>query len=230
MQFFLKNLFKKDKKHKTFEGKLTYGLEQNKIDCFIDIGANFGQTAIEIMNWGYKKEIISIEPVQSCYEQLCSISKKYNNWKVLDRMAVGDFDGQIEINVSEASDLSSILEPTNLMRKSYSKINKTHNETVMIRKIDTIFNNDLNNKNIFLKIDAQGYDFKILKGAKNFLSHVKGISIEAALGPLYENQEYDYFDTICYLRELGMNPYLISERSFNRRTLRQLEVDLVFFR
>ena len=120
----INNLFNKEKKHRVFYGKLVYGLEKNGIDCFIDIGANYGQTAIEIMRWGYKNEVISIEPVKECHDILMQNSKRYSNWKVLERMAVGDYDGLTDINVSEATDLSSIMETTELLQNSYSKAKK----------------------------------------------------------------------------------------------------------
>ena len=50
----INNLFNKEKKHRVFDGKLVYGLEKNNINYFIDVGANFGQTALEIIKWGYE--------------------------------------------------------------------------------------------------------------------------------------------------------------------------------
>ena len=225
----INNLFNQKKKHRVFDGKLVYGLEKNKIDCFIDIGANYGQTALEIMKWGYKNEIISIEPVKECHDKLIENSKKYPNWKVLERMAIGDFDGQTDINVSEATDLSSIMEPTDLLTNSYTKVKKKHSESVPIKKLDTVFKNFETNKNIFLKIDAQGYDYKILSHSKEFVNRVKGIMVEASLKPLYKNQE-SYLSYINYLNNLGMKPHMITERSFSRINKQQLQIDLVYFK
>ena len=226
--FRINNLFNREKKHRVFDGKLVYGLEKNKIDCFIDIGANYGQTALEIMKWGYKKKIISIEPVKECHNHLLKISKNYKNWEVLERMAVGDFDGETQINVSMATDLSSIMRPTALLKNSFKKVETKHIENVKIKTIDTIFENIDFKKNVFLKIDAQGYDFKILKSSKIFLKKIKGIMIEASLVPLYEEQE-SYLDVINFLESMGMRPHMICERTFSRKTNQQLQIDLVYF-
>tara|TARA_B100000989_G_scaffold298491_1_gene288083 strand:+ start:2523 stop:3221 length:699 start_codon:yes stop_codon:yes gene_type:complete len=226
----INNLFNKEKKHRVFDGKLVYGLQKNNINYFIDVGANFGQTALEIMKWGYDGKIVSIEPVLECHNYISNLSKKYNNWTILERMAVGDYDGTTKINVSEASDLSSILNPTDLLHNSYSNAKKHHIENVNIFKIDSIdIFDDIKEKNIFLKIDAQGYDYKVLKGSNKLIKHLSGIMIEASLEPLYDNQE-TYFDIIQFLHELGMIPHMICERSFSRRTKQQLQVDLVYFR
>lgn len=225
----INNLFNKEKKHRVFDGKLVYGLEKNSIDCFIDIGANYGQTAIEIMRWGYKDDIISIEPVKECHDRLLENSKNYSNWKVLERMAVGDYDGIIDINVSEATDLSSIMEPTEILQNSYNKAKKKYSESVTIKKLDTIFKDIGDNKNIFLKIDAQGYDYKILSSSKEFVNKVKGVMVEASLVPLYKDQE-SYLSYIHYLNDLGMKPHMITERSFSRASKQQLQIDLVYFK
>ena len=225
----INNLFNKEKKHRVFDGKLVYGLEKNGIDCFIDIGANYGQTAIEIMRWGYKNEIISIEPVKECHDILMQNSKRYSNWRVLERMAVGDYDGITDINVSEATDLSSIMETTELLQNSYNKAKKKYSESVPIKRLDTIFKDLGDNRNIFLKIDAQGYDFKILNHSTEFVKKVKGIMVEASLVPLYKDQE-SYLSYIHYLNNLGMKPHMITERSFSRASKQQLQIDLVYFK
>ena len=226
----INNLFNKEKKHRVFDGKLVYGLEKNNINYFIDVGANFGQTALEIIKWGYEGEIVSIEPVLECHNYISSLSKNYKNWTILDRMAVGDYNGSTSINVSEASDLSSILNPTELLNNSYSNVKKKHTENVDIFKIDSIkIFDDIQDRNIFLKIDAQGYDYKVLKGAKKLIKRLSGIMIEASLEPLYDNQE-TYFEIIKFLHDLGMKPHMISERSFSRKSKQQLQVDLVYFR
>ena len=48
-------------------------LNRFKIDTVIDIGANEGQFAQNIIKYGYKKEIISFEPIKSIHK----ILKKY---------------------------------------------------------------------------------------------------------------------------------------------------------
>jgi hypothetical protein len=39
---------------------------------------------------------------------------------------------------------------------------------------------------VFLKVDTQGYDLKVLRGAKEHLREVKLLQVEAGLQPTYE--------------------------------------------
>ena len=50
-------------------------LKHYKIDLVIDIGANEGQFAQNIIQYGYKNKIISFEPIKNIYEVLKKILK-----------------------------------------------------------------------------------------------------------------------------------------------------------
>lgn len=221
--------FSRDKKHKVFEGKLVYGLERHGIDYFIDVGANLGQTALGIRRWGYDGEIVSIDPVQECYDKLVSLSADDPKWEIMDRMAVGDEEGTVDMRVSKASDLSSIHAPTEAFSKAFPTVQSEHTERVPLRRIDQVFKDKLGGKTAFLKIDAQGVDFQVLKGADGVLDQLAGVMIEASLQPLYDG-EASYFEILTFLHELGMQPHMLSERSFSRRIHTQLQIDAVFFR
>ena len=221
--------FIKKKQHKVFEGKLTFGLQNNNIQLFIDVGANFGQSALGIIEWGYTNEIISIEPVKECHDYLIKKSTKYNNWKILERMAVGDKDGEAEINVSKATDLSSILKPTELLKNSFDTVESHHKEKIPIRRLDTLFNIQDIPDSTFIKIDTQGYDYNVLLGAEKIISKVKGIQIEASLLPLYQNEK-NYYDILTFLKDLGFVTHMITERSFSRRVKRQLQIEIISFK
>ena len=228
MKINLEKLIRK-KQHKVFEGKLMFGLQKNDIQLFIDVGANFGQSALGIIEWGYVNEIISIEPVKECHDYLMKNSIKYNNWKILERMAVGDKDGETEINVSKATDLSSILKPTELLKNSFDTVERNFIEKIPIRRLDTLFNVQDIPDFTFIKIDTQGYDYNVLLGAEKLLSKVKGIQIEASLLPLYHNEK-DYYEILTFLKDLGFIPHMITERSFSRRVKRQLQIEIISFK
>ena len=73
------------------------------IDYVIDIGANVGQFSLELLENGYKGDIISFEPLTSAYTDLLKNSNKYENWTVYDKSAIGNLDGEIDINISNNS-------------------------------------------------------------------------------------------------------------------------------
>lgn len=217
------------KPHKTSDGKLALVLEKNGIDLFLDVGANVGQTGTKLRQHGYAKKIISFEPLRSCHGKLCDVAKSDQDWQIFERMALGDYDGETDISESEASDLSSLAPPTSALREAFPKARSTKTETVKIRRLDTLFKDGFDGERPFLKIDAQGNDFAVLKGAQGVFDKIHGVQVEASLLPLYEN-EPSYLDILQFLHSSGMEPHIIAERTFSRRLSRQLQIDVVFFR
>lgn len=224
----LRALFEK-KPHKTADGKLALVLEKNGIDLFLDVGANVGQTGLKLRQYGYAKKIISFEPLQSCHDKLCEVAKSDRNWRIFERMALGDRDGETEIYESEASDLSSLAPPTSALHEAFPKARSIHTEKVKIQRLDSLFRDGFDGQRPFLKIDAQGNDFAVLKGAKDVFDKIHGVQVEASLLPLYES-EPSYLEILQFLHAAGMTPHIISERTFSRRLSRQLQIDVVFFR
>lgn len=103
-------------------------------------------------------------------------------------------------------------------------------EIVKINKLDDIFDKIYNDdKNIFLKIDTQGFEKAVLEGAKNSLKHVKGIQLEMSLNPLYENAT-DFFEMYNYIKSKGFELYSIENGFYNSKTGQLNEVEGIFFR
>jgi hypothetical protein len=58
---------------------------------------------------------------------------------------------------------------------------------------------------VFLKIDCQGLDFEVLKGAGDCMKKVEGLQSEMSSIPLYLGVP-DYLELLQYCRSLGFEP------------------------
>ena len=66
-------------------------------------------------------------------------------------------------------------------------------EAVTILKLDSVAAAYLSGaKNVFIKIDTQGYESQVLDGAEETLKHVVGVMLELSLVQLYEGQAYGW--------------------------------------
>jgi FkbM family methyltransferase len=160
-------------------------LDQLGINLVADIGANIGQYSLELINGGYKKNIISFEPLTDVYDKLVERAGYFDNWTIYDRCAIGNETGEIEINVSENYESSSIY---NVLEKSIQAEPSTKfikKEKVKIVKLSDSLKFDKNSK-IHLKIDVQGFEEQVLLGAAAIFDHVYSIEVEISLLPLYE--------------------------------------------
>lgn len=160
-------------------------LNQLNIDLVADIGANTGQYAMELIKAGYTKKIISFEPLSDVYNELLNNSTKFDNWEIYERCAIGNETGEIEINVSENFESSSIY---NVLEKSIKAEPKTQfikREKVKIVKLGDVLKFDEKSK-VHLKIDVQGYEELVLEGAEAIFANVSSLELEISLLPLYE--------------------------------------------
>ena len=100
----------KRNKHPTLSSHIINLINPYKIDLVLDVGANYGQFGRMLRNEGYKGEIHSFEPVSHSYDNLQKACLNDEKWFV-HKLAMGAADGKDAINVTEASDMSSFLDP-----------------------------------------------------------------------------------------------------------------------
>lgn len=203
-------------------------IKKHNIDLTLDIGANIGQFAIKLRDQGYNDKIISFEPLKKEHDQLKNISQNDKLWEVYARCAIGDIDGNAEINISSYSPSSSILNFSEDHKKARKDAKFIGKESIKMFKLDTIANIlNINKKNIFLKIDTQGYENNIIKGADNILKNCKILFCEVSLKRLYEGQEL-WIKTIELLKDKGFLISFIENSVFDKNTHELLQADIVF--
>jgi FkbM family methyltransferase len=76
---------------------------------FFDVVANIGQFAEELRSVGFAGKIISFDPLTTAHAQLRNSAQNDSKWLVHPRIAVGDKNGEIEVNIAGNSELSSVL-------------------------------------------------------------------------------------------------------------------------
>ncbi len=198
---------------------------QNGIDLLLDVGANTGQFSIKMIEAGFDKQVISFEPLSSAYPVLLKNTKSYSNWKAFDRCAIGDADGEIEINISLNSHSSSILQINKEHTDAAPSAAFVDKEKVAIRKLDSISTAFDSFKNILLKIDTQGFEKNVLAGAERLIEQkVKIIQLEMSLLPLYEGV-IPFEEMVSYMNRVNFKPLFYSPGYVDRTTeqIQQLE-------
>ncbi|MCF8405471.1 MAG: FkbM family methyltransferase [Bacteroidales bacterium] len=199
--------------------------------CVLDIGANTGQFAESLIDFGYKNKIISFEPTQSAYNTLTKRSAKYPKWEVAERCAIGNISGEVDINVSDNSVFSSIKE----IKDNYVEYNQSsrssHTEKVKLYPLDYFAGKYINpNEKTFLKIDTQGFEKEVLEGAKKILPGIDGVKIEIPLESIYQSVDWKLPDIITYFYEKGFTCQSLQPVAVNNKTGAVLEVDGIFIR
>lgn len=230
-----KRLFSRNRRYKrlkreTEASRLVAILNEERFATFIDVGANTGQTWDLLRKFGYRGRIISVEPLSECHEMLLARSDSDPNWVIAPRCALSDHEGVIEILVAEGSSLSSVREPTGTMADALPKARQAARESVPLHRLDGLLRKEVEEPGrVFLKIDAQGHDMEVLKGAEGVMDRIDGIKIEMSLLPLYEGETL-YLDILKYLDERGFRPRLMVDVGYSKNHGRQLQIDGTFVR
>ncbi len=207
-------------------------LQHMNVDFVIDIGANTGQFAESLYDFGYTGQVVSFEPVGAVHQHLQKRSESYPNWTVAERCAIGDQDGETEINVSNDTVFSSVLEIEDSYVSHNPKSKIVAKEKINLYKIDTILPKYLPAKNsgILLKIDTQGFEKEVLDGAPATLAKAKGLKIEIPLYPIYRNTHFEFYDIIDFVKKQGFQPYSFHVEGVDLTTGRVNTIDGLFFR
>ena len=122
-------------------------------------------------------------------------SKNDPLWTIHNRCALGAEIKEMEINISQNSQSSSILSMNNIHSSSAPEskyIGKTRTDVITL---DSIFDTyRKKNEKTLLKIDVQGFENEVLKGLALNLKNIFAIEIEMSVVPLYDKKElYNHF-------------------------------------
>jgi FkbM family methyltransferase len=204
-------------------------LKHLAIDAVLDVGANQGQYGKSLRRGGYRGNIISFEPLNSAFNQLKLCSKNDPLWQV-NNYALGNENTDSIINISANSYSSSILAMTNAHTTLSKESAFVGEQNIVVKTLDSVFKNIVeSDSNIFLKIDTQGYEKKVILGALNSLENIVGIQIEVSMIELYK-EEVLFLDMINFLDSKGFKTISIESGFFDQKTGFLLQSDLIFVR
>ena len=189
-----------------------------------------GQFADQIRNdFDFKGKIVSFEPIKTVCNELMKKAISDEKWEIMP-FALGNQNASSKINISANMQSSSLLKilPTHIKSAPQSKY--IGSETIEIKTLDSIFNNIYSTtSNYYLKIDTQGYEENVLKGAVNSMKYIDTIQLEMSLVPLYENSLL-FIEMYDLLYKKGYNLVAVEPVFIDRNTGRLLQVDGIFHR
>jgi FkbM family methyltransferase len=196
----------------------------------LDVGANVGQFAKSIRKAGYGGRIVSFEPLQDAHAKLVLESDHDDDWQVAPRVAIGAHEGEVEINVAANSFSSSILGMLPNHERVAPDSSPISVEHTPLAPLDIAARSYMREDDvIFIKIDTQGYEDRVLQGATDILARAAGLHVELSFVPLYEGQPL--FDEIVeQVLGAGFSMWNIWPGIFDPESGRMLQVDATFFR
>lgn len=176
-----------------------------KIKGVIHVGAHYGEEDMDY-NKAHIKNKLYIEASSKNFKILKENLKNQEGITLLNK-AIGNFEGEIDLNIEEKNNgqSNSILKPLKHLEQ-YPDIKFEKKEKVKITKLNNL---NLKVKYNFLNIDIQGYELEALKGANKLLSEIDVIICEINREELYENCP-NFKEISNYLKQFGFE--LVEQR------------------
>jgi FkbM family methyltransferase len=168
------------------QGKYRW-LQERNINTVIDVGANTGQFAELIREILPSAMIYSFEPLESCFKELTVKGASLMPMQSFN-IALGDKAATVMMNRNEFTPSSSLLKMGQKHLQAFPFTERVTNERITIRTLDD-FSSQLTLKSpVLAKLDVQGYELKVLKGARKTLPRIDILILETSFVELYKGQ------------------------------------------
>lgn len=187
----------------------------------IDVGVGYG--TFPLHNAFPDAKFILVEPLDDYSSYIDKIAERYDC--ITYYKAVSEEPGQLEINVDTGGLTKSSFSSRSSLTQTGNKIVK---KIVDVTTLDTIYGeNSTIEQPIFLKIDTEGHELSVLKGAKALLEVVDVVVAEVSIAKRFEDS-YDFEDLIHFMHQHGFYVFSFLTMPFPVHETRQRFTDIVF--
>jgi FkbM family methyltransferase len=200
------------------------------IDLVFDVGANTGQYVNTLRNdVEYAGRIVSFEPLSAAYDVIRAKAGHDPLWKT-HHCALGDVAGPVEINIAGNSQSSSLLGMLPAHEASAPESRYIGKERIEVKRLDDIYDTLVEGaRNIYLKVDTQGFERNVIDGARGKLPLIGTIQLELSLVPLYAG-EMLFPEMHAFMREAGYRLVALEPTFSDHASGELLQVDGIFRR
>ena len=190
-------------------------------EIIIDIGAGNGTP--DLYKAFHERKFVLFEP-------LIEYRHTLERWaETLDCsihfQALGNTDGETVITIDpRRMTMSSLVERSKLTESD----SKGAQRRVKISKLDSIIDGFSKPSNtLVIKIDVEGFELEVLKGAKETLKRTDLVIVESSIAELYVNNP-NYFDVLCFMHEQGFRLLDILDLAYYKDWPGLMWADLAF--
>ena len=236
-------------RRRSVEGALKWSGVGSDPRLVVDIGANVGQTLESFLSWWPSAHCLSLEPLPDAFAQLQGTASKYSGRAEAINCGVSSRTGKLTLNGSNKQSTTSSFHKLNKSAEtalahhglrstpSFLELGAEDNYEVevSVEKLDDILISSKNksatwfNENgvDILKIDTQGWELEVLRGATEVLKRTKIVLTEWLFDDIY-GQPPPIHELDKILSDAGFRLWDISHIYKDLKTMRTLWVDLIY--
>jgi FkbM family methyltransferase len=202
-------------------------LAAHGIDLVVDVGANAGQYASALRAAGYRERIWSFEPLSVPFDVLASASARDPAWEA-SQLALGARREAARANVAQDTRNSSVLRVGERHVRAVPDSRTIGVEDIRVERLDAVWPRVVGTaQRPYLKIDTQGYELEVLRGAERVLATIRLVEAELSLLPTYDSGPL-FADVVGHLADRGFTPIAFEGVLDDDETGEMLQADAIF--
>lgn len=179
----------------------------SRIGTVIDIGANTGDYAEFLNSFFRPSAIYAFEPLPSCQPRLQALAQSIPHLRVFP-VALADAEGEETFWENDYGPSSSLLHVSDIHKRAFPHTAGESQSHVKLARLDDVLDVSTLERDIFIKIDVQGVEDRVIKGGQAVFSAADVVLIEMSFVAMYEGQpmfeEIHSLLTDCGLRFVGV--------------------------
>ena len=145
----------------------------------IDVGANKGQFTLLALNRNPSIRVFAFEPLRQAAGTYARLFSRSRNVK-LYQCALGSSEASGTLHISRKDDSSSILPISDRQVRIFPGTESIGSQQVEVKRLDSILSQGDVKPPSLLKIDVQGFELEVLKGAEMLLGVSDDIYVEVS--------------------------------------------------
>lgn len=185
-----------------------------------DVGANVGTWTLLAKALFPQVEVHAFEPLRAHHETFTQNTRGVPGVH-LHRLALGDTAGASPLHVTSFSDASSLLS-LSAAGETQWHIHEVTQERVPVERLATWQQHGGHPLPSVIKLDVQGFELTVLRGAGQCLHHASAVLAEVSVRELYEGQCL-FHEVAGFLAERGFTLYALGNGTALGRPLVQAD-------
>lgn len=204
-------------------------MDEHGITVVLDVGAGTGCYGGALREGGFRGRIASFEPLPGSCERLRRRAAGDESWLIYN-LALSDHVGEVVFHEAGNGASSSCLPMAERHLEAAPYTAYTGEQTVRCATLDSLLDEIVRpDDRVMLKLDVQGYEREVLRGAGETLELVDMIDTELSLCELYEGQAL-LPEMVTCLHEARFLTVAFADEFIDLETDRTLQVNGLFER